>query len=162
MRWLSKSVDALVATWCDERNKDIPDVVVIGSGYGGSVAALRAAQHGARVLVLERGKEYLPGEFPDGLGVAFGHARLERTDPVRVNGYESGLFDIRVGKDIGALVGNALGGTSQINAGVVLRPDRRVFDKSGETGRLWPRSERRPSQRSRCMSTTPTATGQRG
>lgn len=140
MRWLSKSVDALVATWCDERNKDIPDVVVIGSGYGGSVAALRAAQHGARVLVLERGKEYLPGEFPDGLGVAFGHARLERTDPVRVNGYESGLFDIRVGKDIGALVGNALGGTSQINAGVVLRPDRRVFDKSGETGRLWPQA----------------------
>ena len=71
MRWLSKSVDALMATWCDERNKDIPNVVVISSGYGRSVAALRTAQHGARVLVLERGKEYLPGEFPDGLGVAF-------------------------------------------------------------------------------------------
>ena len=44
MRWLSKSVDTLVATWCDESNEDIPDVVVIGSGYGGSVAALRAAK----------------------------------------------------------------------------------------------------------------------
>ena len=37
MRWLSKSVDTLVATWCDESNEDIPDVVVIGSGYGGWV-----------------------------------------------------------------------------------------------------------------------------
>ena len=34
MRWLSKSVDALVAAWCDESNNDIPDVVVIGSGAG--------------------------------------------------------------------------------------------------------------------------------
>ena len=105
MRWLSKSVDTLVATWCDESNEDIPDVVVIGSGYGGSVAALRAAKHGAKVLVLERGKEYLSGEFPDGLGSALGHARLERSDATHVNGYESGLFDIRVGTDIGALVG---------------------------------------------------------
>lgn len=140
MRWLSKSVDTLVATWCDESNEDIPDVVVIGSGYGGSVAALRAAKHGAKVLVLERGKEYLSGEFPDGLGSALGHARLERSDATHVNGYESGLFDIRVGTDIGALVGNALGGTSQINAGVVLRPDKRVFDKCDEAGRLWPQA----------------------
>ena len=139
MRWLSKRVDDLVASWCGEGISDVPDVVVIGSGYGGSVAALRAAQHGARVLLLERGKEYLPGEFPDGLGQAFGHVRLERSGADHVNGYESGLFDIRVGKDIGALVGNALGGTSQINAGVVLRPDPRVYDKSDEKGRLWPR-----------------------
>ncbi|MCB1301543.1 MAG: FAD-binding protein, partial [Tetrasphaera sp.] len=31
------------------------DVVVIGSGFGGSVAALRAAEKGYRVLVLEAG-----------------------------------------------------------------------------------------------------------
>lgn len=139
MRWLSKRVDDLVASWCGEGMTDVPDVVVIGSGYGGSVAALRLAEQGVRVLLLDRGKEYLPGEFPDGLGAAFGHVRLERSDATQVNGYESGLFDIRVGKDIGALVGNALGGTSQINAGVVLRPDPRVYDKSDEKGRLWPR-----------------------
>ena len=44
------------------------DVVVIGSGYGGSVAALRLAEQGRRVLVLERGSEFLPGEFPNHVG----------------------------------------------------------------------------------------------
>lgn len=41
------------------------DVVVIGSGYGGSIAASRCARAGQTVCVLERGKEWLPGEFPE-------------------------------------------------------------------------------------------------
>ena len=40
------------------------DVVVIGSGYGGSVAASRMARCGKRVAVLERGREIPTGEFP--------------------------------------------------------------------------------------------------
>ena len=38
-----------------------PDVIIIGSGMGGGTAALRLAQGGARVLLLERGG-YLPRE----------------------------------------------------------------------------------------------------
>lgn len=41
------------------------DVVVVGSGYGGSIAACRIASTGKSVCVLERGKEWLPGEFPE-------------------------------------------------------------------------------------------------
>ncbi len=41
------------------------DVVVVGSGYGGGVAASRLARCGRRVAVLERGREFLPGDFPD-------------------------------------------------------------------------------------------------
>ena len=41
------------------------DAIVVGSGYGGSVAALRLAEKGYRVLLLERGSEYLAGEFPN-------------------------------------------------------------------------------------------------
>ena len=41
------------------------DVVVVGSGYGGSIAACRSAQAGKSVCVLERGKEWLPGDFPE-------------------------------------------------------------------------------------------------
>lgn len=40
------------------------DCVVIGSGYGGGVAASRMARTGQSVCVLERGKERWPGEFP--------------------------------------------------------------------------------------------------
>ncbi len=40
------------------------DWIVIGSGFGGSVSALRLAQKGYRVLVLEKGKRFTPEDFP--------------------------------------------------------------------------------------------------
>ena len=40
------------------------DYIVIGSGFGGSVAALRLAEKGYRVLVLEKGKWYRETDFP--------------------------------------------------------------------------------------------------
>ena len=48
--------------------EDIRDhytVVVIGSGYGGGIAASRMARAGQSVCILERGKEFQPGEYPD-------------------------------------------------------------------------------------------------
>ena len=40
------------------------DVLVIGSGFGGSVTAMRLAQKGYRVAVLESGKRYRAQDFP--------------------------------------------------------------------------------------------------
>jgi cholesterol oxidase len=40
------------------------DYVVIGSGFGGSVSALRLAEKGYRVLVLEKGKRLAAKDFP--------------------------------------------------------------------------------------------------
>jgi cholesterol oxidase len=40
------------------------DVVIIGSGFGGSVAALRLSEKGYRVTVLEKGKRWRPEDFP--------------------------------------------------------------------------------------------------
>jgi cholesterol oxidase len=41
------------------------DYVVIGSGFGGSVAALRLSEKGWRVAVLEMGKRWAPGDLPE-------------------------------------------------------------------------------------------------
>ena len=40
------------------------DFVVVGSGFGGSVSALRLAEKGYRVLVVEKGKWYKAEDFP--------------------------------------------------------------------------------------------------
>ncbi|HKT01294.1 MAG TPA: GMC family oxidoreductase [Rugosimonospora sp.] len=40
------------------------DVVIVGSGFGGSVAALRAAEKGYRVAVLEAGRRFSDDELP--------------------------------------------------------------------------------------------------
>jgi cholesterol oxidase len=40
------------------------DYIIIGSGFGGSVSALRLAEKGYKVLVIESGKRWLPKDFP--------------------------------------------------------------------------------------------------
>ena len=41
------------------------DFIVIGSGFGGSVSALRLAEKGYRVAVLEKGKRWNQEDFPE-------------------------------------------------------------------------------------------------
>jgi cholesterol oxidase len=109
-----------------ENIKDHYNVVVIGSGYGGGIAASRLARAGQQVCLLERGKEFLPGEFPDTV--------LEATDEMQIDtcaghiGSKTGLFDFHVNDDMNVLVGCGLGGTSLINANVALEADPRVFE----------------------------------
>lgn len=40
------------------------DYVIVGSGFGGSVAALRLSEKGYKVLVIEKGKWYQANDFP--------------------------------------------------------------------------------------------------
>lgn len=98
--------------------RDTYDVVVIGSGYGGAVMAARLAP-GRRLALLERGREWLPADFPAGLSGVLGEFRGS-AKPL-------GLFDYRTGSTLDVLVGNGIGGTSLINANVVIAPDRDIF-----------------------------------
>lgn len=43
---------------------DQADYIVVGSGFGGSVSAMRLAEKGYRVLVIEKGKRWKAGDFP--------------------------------------------------------------------------------------------------
>jgi len=117
------------------------DVIIVGSGYGGSIAASELAEYqkdGEKlsVCVLERGKEYLPGMFPSRMADMPGHVRFSSPDSNKPKGKREGLFDVRVGEDVSALVANGLGGGSLINAGVMVKPHKKVFDNK------WPKSFR--------------------
>lgn len=102
------------------------EVIVVGSGYGGAIAANRMARCGRRVALLERGRELLPGDFPDTLEEAA--SELQVRGPLGVAGSRTGLLDFCVNDDISVFQGCGLGGTSLINAGVALEPEAWVFD----------------------------------
>lgn len=116
MTGLSRSLDHV---------RDRYDVVVIGSGYGGGVAASRLSRAGKRVAVFERGREVLAGQFPNRFPDL--KNEMQVTGKRLRTGSSSGLYDVRLGEDMHVLVGCGLGGGSLINAGVALRPDPRVF-----------------------------------
>ena len=40
------------------------DYIIIGSGFGGSVSALRLSEKGYKVLVIEQGKWWKSSDFP--------------------------------------------------------------------------------------------------
>lgn len=115
--------------------KDHYTVVVVGSGYGGAITASRLARAGQSVCLLERGKEFLPGDFPVTELKAAGEVQADL--PSLRLGSPLGLFDLRVNDDMNVVVGCGLGGTSLINANVALRADPRVFEDS-----RWPRALR--------------------
>ena len=62
------------------------DVVVIGSGYGGSIAACRSARAGQKVCVLERGKEWRPGDFPEKETETIGEIQMTHNNQKSVYG----------------------------------------------------------------------------
>ncbi|MCY1032762.1 GMC family oxidoreductase [Corallococcus sp. BB11-1] len=96
------------------------DVVIVGSGFGGSVMAWRLAEAGLRVCVLERGKAYPPGSFPRSPH----DMRRNFWDPRK--GLH-GLFNLWSFQGLGGVVGAGLGGGSLIYANVLLRKDEKTF-----------------------------------
>ncbi|MCF6202450.1 MAG: GMC family oxidoreductase N-terminal domain-containing protein [Methylococcaceae bacterium] len=111
------------------------DVLVVGSGYGGGVAASRLARAGKHVCVFERGKEFQSGEYPSTAVEAAKEAQFDT--PEKHIGPVTGLYDVHINEDINVVVGCGLGGTSLINANVSMMADPRVFDDE-----CWPKKIR--------------------
>lgn len=135
------------------------DVVVIGSGYGGAVAASRMARGGKSVCLLERGKERWPGEFPSDSLPAMSELHLTNaaTDGFsgrlaryaeRAGGDPTGLYHLILGDGQNAFVGNGLGGTSLLNANVFLEADAGVLELP-----IWPESLKGHDKWDKCKST---------
>ncbi|MFZ5809192.1 MAG: FAD-dependent oxidoreductase [Chloroflexota bacterium] len=97
------------------------DFVVVGSGFGGSVSAMRLAQKGYRVLVLERGKRFRDNDYASTNWIFWKYLWL----PV-LRCY--GILELSLFKDVFVLHGSGVGGGSLGYANVLMQPDDRMFE----------------------------------
>ena len=96
------------------------DYVVIGSGFGGSVSAMRLAEKGYRVLVLERGRRYRDEDFPKSNWNIFKYLWLPA---LRCFGF----FQISLLNGVMIAHGNGVGGGSLGYANVLEIPSDELF-----------------------------------
>jgi len=97
------------------------DVVIVGSGFGGSVSALRLTEKGYRVGILEAGRRWSDGTLPETSWDLRRFLWMPRL----------GLFGIQrlslLGK-VMALSGAGVGGGSLVWANVAYEPDAAAFE----------------------------------
>jgi cholesterol oxidase len=97
------------------------DVVVIGSGFGGSVAALRLTEKGYKVAVLEAGRRFSDKDFPKTSW------RLSRFLYMPRLGLR-GIQRIHVLPDVLVLAGAGVGGGSLVYANTLYKPPASYFE----------------------------------
>lgn len=102
------------------------DQIVIGSGFGGSVSALRLSEKGNRVLILEKGLRREDHEFPE--------TNLDTKNYLWVPelGFK-GTLQFTFTRKTTILHGVGVGGGSQIYANVHLIPQDEVFESAAWT-----------------------------
>ena len=97
------------------------DYIIIGSGFGGSVAALRLSQKGYRVLVLEKGKWLRAPDFPTS------NWNLKKWLWLPALRF-FGLFSITVFRHVAVLSGVGVGGGSLVYANTLPVPKANFFN----------------------------------
>jgi choline dehydrogenase-like flavoprotein len=102
------------------------DFAIVGSGYGGFIPALRLAENGFSVVVLEKGREFAESDFRQSYSPA----------------YFRKLYDCHYTSDFQAFftTARALGGGSVLNAGASVKAPSESFDATRDGKRLWPAS----------------------
>lgn len=115
--------------------------IVIGSGFGGAVAALRLAERGIEALVIERGRKWdqpSAGKsdiFPPLAGRDIRQSWRSKRHPLVPNLWRTknrrfpGLLQRIEGKGVSVVCGAAFGGGSVVYGGMMLRPEPSDFDR---------------------------------
>jgi cholesterol oxidase len=97
------------------------DAIIIGSGFGGAIAACRLSEAGYRVLVLERGRRWDVHTFPRAV-----------TDPwvydANAPQTRNGWFDFRIFRHMTVVAGAGVGGGSLVYANISIEAKKETFD----------------------------------
>ena len=96
------------------------DWIVVGSGFGGSVAALRLAERGHSVAVLECGRRFADADFA---GTTWNWRRFLWMPRLGLRG----ILRMSLFKDVTILSGAGVGGGSLVYANTLYRPPERFF-----------------------------------
>jgi cholesterol oxidase len=96
------------------------DYVIVGSGFGGSVSAMRLAEKGYRVLVLERGKRFRDQDFARSTWNVWKYLWLPAARCF-------GILQISPFRDVLVLHGAGVGGGSLGYANVLMEPSDELF-----------------------------------
>ena len=128
------------------RHSDFVPAVVIGSGFGGAVAALRLGQAGIDTIVLERGRRwpirrdgntFATFENPDGraywLRDQTGEAALGLPQLVKPIDRYVGVLEVVEANGMFIGTGAGVGGGSLVYNAIIVKPRRQLFE------RLFPR-----------------------
>ncbi|MCP2259902.1 cholesterol oxidase [Streptoalloteichus tenebrarius] len=117
--------------------------VVVGSGFGGGVAALRLAEAGVRTLVLERGRRWEAGPGSDTFPRFFHpdrrvswlkpHPVFPASPPALFRPYTGVIERVR-GQGMDIICGAGVGGSSLAYAGMSLRPNAELFARVMPSG----------------------------
>ena len=102
------------------------DAIVIGSGFGGAIAACRAAERGMKVLVLERGRRWSAKEYPRKPGDPW---LFNDRDPARQHGW----LDLRLFPQMAVPQAAGVGGGSLAYSNAALERAPRRCSRTG-----WP------------------------
>ncbi|MFT7582304.1 MAG: cholesterol oxidase [Myxococcota bacterium] len=136
--WSAGTVAALSLPRCAQQERGPRgDAIVIGSGFGGSIAALRLAQAGVSVTVLERGRRWPitsdGSTFPSLLEPDQRAAWLSTTTalpgaPSATFEPYAGLLERFRGDGMDVIRAAAVGGASLVFGGIMVTPPRSLFE----------------------------------
>jgi cholesterol oxidase len=96
------------------------DYVVVGSGFGGSVSAMRLTEKGYRVLVLEQGKRFADNDYPTTNWKVWKFLWMPAARFF-------GIMQISPFQHVLVLHGSGVGGGSLCYANVLMEPDEKAF-----------------------------------
>ena len=101
-------------------SENVYDFVIIGSGFGGSVSAMRLAEKGYSVLVMERGKRYRDQDYPRRNWNIFKYLWLPGLRCF-------GIMELILFKGLFVFGGRGVGGGSLVYAAVLMEPEDSFF-----------------------------------